>query len=341
MAKICVARLMEAITRRQRVVNESAITNWQKAYGIDRIATLDKADEFSVAFLSNAKYTSLLKTTQAGVVLVDEANLPFVPDTAIALVVKSPYLAYACVSQLFETVKFDNIHQNAIHQSAIIASTALIGQNVCVGAYVSIGERVSIGDNVRIAANTVIDEGAVIGTGSSIGSGVVIAPHCVIGESCYIYAGACIGSDGFGFAPSDIGWERIAQLGRVVIGNNVRIGANTCIDRGAIDDTVIGDDVIIDNLVQIAHNVVIGKRVAIAAGVGIAGSTTIGNDCIIGGMAGIVGHLTIADGTVITAMTLVSKSITTKGTYSGGITAMPSQNWRRAVVGFRQLGKSV
>ncbi|STZ09608.1 UDP-3-O-acylglucosamine N-acyltransferase [Moraxella caprae] len=313
-------KLICAIERCQAVLNKDSLVN--RHVLVARVADLADADKDSLAFLAKASYLSDLVGARAGVVLVSErfaGKLPALPDTTVILV-KDAYLAYASVSGLF-----DYQADNGIHSTAIISPTATIGKNAKIGAYAVIGDFVQIGDDCEI------------------GSHVVIAHHCVIGDEVQIHAHASIGSDGFGFAPKmgadGLAWQKIHQLGRVIIGHRVRIGASTCIDRGAVGDTVIGDDVIIDNLVQIAHNVHIGRGTAIASMTGVAGSTHIGASCIIGGGVGISGHLTIADGTTLTGRTFVAQSIDKAGSYSSGTTAMPTQDWRRATIKFRQSGQ--
>ena len=232
---------------------------------------------------------------------------------------------------------------SGIHPSAVIAESAVIGNEVTIGPFCVIGEQVQVGSRSVLDANVVIEANTTIGTDCVIKSQVVIGHDCILGNHVRLHAGVSIGAEGFGFAPTSnpsvTGWERIAQLGRVVIGDHVRIGSQTCIDRGAIDDTVIGNHVIIDNLVQVAHNVRIGDGTAIAAQTGIAGSTTIGKRCIIGGAVGITGHIDITDDVTLSGMTMVTKSITKSGSYSSGTAAMPTANWRRAAVRFRQLGR--
>ncbi|MBE9579316.1 MULTISPECIES: UDP-3-O-(3-hydroxymyristoyl)glucosamine N-acyltransferase [Moraxella] len=313
-------KLIRAIERCQTVLNKDALAH--RHVSVSRVADLAGADKDSLAFLAKAGYLSDLVGTRAGVVLVSERfadKLPALPDTTVILV-KDAYLAYASVSGLF-----DYQSDNGIHSTAIISPSAIIGKNAKIGAYAVIGDFVQIGDDCEI------------------GSHVSVAHHCVIGDDVEIHAHASIGADGFGFAPKvgadGLAWQKIHQLGRVVIGHRVRIGANTCIDRGAVGDTVIGDDVIIDNLVQIAHNVHIGRGTAIAAMTGIAGSTHIGANCIIGGAVGIAGHLHITDNVTLTGMTMVTGSIKEAGSYSSGTTAMPSNDWRRAAVKFRQSGQ--
>ncbi len=338
MTAVTVQAMINAIECRQEVLNKDNLSDDKLSISVQGVASLDKATRDTVSFLANARYVDSLKDTQAGVVLVDERHAAQAPPTSCALVVASPYLAYACVSQLFARVT-----PVGIHSTAHIAQSAQLGADVTVGAYAIIGDGVVIGDGAVIGAHTVIGDGAVIGAQTLIDTHVSIAHGCVIGRQCRIHAHASIGSEGFGFAPSSnpakFGWERIAQLGKVVVGDRVRIGSQTCIDRGAVADTIIGDDVIIDNLVQIAHNVQIGAGTAIAAGTGIAGSTSIGKGCIIGGAVGIAGHLQIADFVTITAMSMVIKSIDKSGSYSSGTAAMPSANWRRAAVKFRQMGE--
>lgn len=312
--------LIHAIELCQTVVNKSELASTTRL--VSRVADLAVADGQSLAFLANGKYLPDLANTQAGVVLISEkfvGELPNLPNTAI-VIVKDAYLAYASVSGLFA-------HQtpSQIHPTAVIAPTAKIGKNPSIGAYAVIGEFVEIGDDCEI------------------GSHVAIHHHCVLGDGVQIHAHASIGAEGFGFAPKisgqGVAWQKIHQLGKVIIGNRVRIGANTCVDRGAVGDTVIGDDVIIDNLVQIAHNVHIGRGTAIASMTGVAGSTHIGANCIIGGGVGIAGHLTIADGVTLTGRTFVAQSIDKAGSYSSGTVAMPTNDWRRATVKFRHLGQ--
>lgn len=334
--KVRLADIVAAIESEQVLINKSKLSVYDDKI-INSIASLHKADRHSLAFLAKALHKKTLGSTQAAAVIVSPADQADVPKDTLAIVVADPYLAYACVSGLFDNKSSTTA---SIHASAVIADSANIGQNVCIGAFCVIGENARIADGCVLGTNVVIGNGVTLGQNVVIDSHVVIYHDCTLGDECRVHAHATIGADGFGFAPKKQGWQRIAQLGRVVIGKRVRIGANTCIDRGAIDDTVIGDDVIIDNLVQIAHNVKIGQGSAIAAKTGIAGSTTIGKGCIIGGAVGIAGHLTIADGVVLTGRTFVTKSISQAGSYSSGTTAMPTADWRRAAVKFRQMGNT-
>lgn len=349
-----IAQLIERIESRQPVLNSAALSTQQRQALIEGVGALDSATATQLSFLSSPRYKESLKVSRAGAVLVDSQHQAFVPDNSIALVVASPYLAYASCSQLFEINPVPNysasshIHPTAtisksakIHPTAVIDRDVVIEEGVQIGPYCVIDSGSSIGSGSRLISH------AHIGLASSIGEQCLLYPHVVIGHHCQvgnavrIHAHASIGQEGFGFAPTGdpatSGWERIAQLGRVIIGNHVRIGSQTCIDRGAIADTRISDHVIIDNLVQIAHNVTIGEGTAIAANTGIAGSVNIGKRCIIAGAVGITGHLTITDDVTITAMTMVTKSLTQPGSYSSGTVAMPSAKWRRAAVRFRQV----
>jgi len=304
------------------------------AHQISGLATLELATSDQLSFFANSKYNKFLQTTQAGCVLIQAGFADsFVGNTIIC---DDPYLAYAKVSALFAAKEIKPQGQN-IHPSAVIADDA------------------SIPENITIAANVVIERGCVLGDFTRIGAGSCIAPDVVIGEHCLIHAnvsvyeatqmgahciihsGAVIGADGFGFAPSPKGWQKIHQLGRVILGNHVEIGASTTIDRGALADTVIGDGVKIDNQVQIAHNVQIGKNTAIAASTAIAGSTVIGESCTIAGCVGIVGHITIASHVHISGMTMVSKSIKKPGSYSSGLPMSETKLWRKNAARFGQL----
>lgn len=335
------AQILTAIGKRQTILNADDLQG--QSFAVAGVISLDKSgDEQALdklTFLSNAKFAKDLAQCQAKAVLVNEQFANKLPSGVLPIVVKNPYVAYACISQLFEKKQ----ETGKIHPTAYIDPTAILGQGVSIGAFSVIGANVVIGDNSVIGNQVTLENDVTIGKKCHIYHSVSIHHACVLGDACIVHSGAVIGADGFGFAPtanpSEHGWERIAQLGKVVIGDRVRVGANTCIDRGAVDDTVIGDDVIIDNLVQIAHNVKIGAGTAMAAMVGVAGSTTIGKGCVIGGGVGIAGHLTIADFTTLTGRTFVAQSIDKSGSYSSGTVAMPTTDWRRAVVKFRQMGK--
>ena len=336
---ITIEQLISQIEQRQPVLNKAELSAEQYHLSLEGIGNLTTANSQQLSFLSNPHYLSSLASSQAGAVLISAEHRNEVPNDVIALIVAVPYLAYASASQLFARQR----SAGGIHSTAVIADSAIIGNQVTIGPFCVIGEQVQIGDRCVLDAHVVVEDGTIIGTDSIIKPQVTIGHDCIIGNYVRLHSGVSIGSEGFGFAPTSDpsvkGWERIAQLGRVVIGHHVRIGSQTCIDRGAIDDTVIGNHVIIDNLVQVAHNVCIGDGTAIAAHTGIAGSTTIGKRCIIGGAVGITGHINITDDVILSGMTMVTKSITKAGSYSSGTAAMPTANWRRAAVRFRQLGR--
>jgi len=300
------------------------------------LAPLLSALEGQLSFLARASLASGLETTRASVVLVNDSfNCSGLNVRVLLLRVKNAYFAYAQASSLFDTSPRADV---GIHPSAVVHASARVAASACIGAHVVIEAGAIVGEE------TVLDPGVVIGAGTRIGKHCHLRSHVsvyhgvVIGDRVRIHSGAVIGADGFGFAAKPGGgWQKIHQLGGVSIGNDVEIGANTTIDRGAIDDTVIEDGAIIDNLVQIAHNVHIGKNTAIAGCVGIAGSTRIGANCTIAGAVGIVGHLTIADNVHITGMSMVSHSIDKPGSYSGGTGVTPTADWRRNAVRFTQL----
>lgn len=299
---------------------------------ISGINTLKDAGAGDISFLANASYRSQLATTRAGAVIVNAAVAGEAP--CAALVVPNPYLAFAMVSQMFDDRPQGIV---GVHPTAVVADSARLGENVCIGPNVVIGDQALIGNGCEIGAGSVIGAHSVLGEDCLLNANVTLYHNVVLGDRARIHSGAVIGADGFGFAPDKGRWHKIAQLGGVRIGNDVEIGANTCVDRGALGDTVIGDNVILDNLIQIGHNVQIGNGTAIAAHAAIAGSTVIGQHCTIAGCAGIAGHLDICDGVHIAGMSVISKSITEPGAWASGTAQMPMQDWRRSATRFRQL----
>jgi len=226
-----------------------------------------------------------------------------------------------------------------VHYSAVVADDVVLGQDVVIGAGAVIESGCRLGDGVNIAANATIGAGCQIGDRVNVHSGASILHGCSIGDDSEIHSGAVIGADGFGWARERDGWCKIHQLGAVRIGRSVSIGANTCIDRGAIDDTIIEDGVIIDNLVQIAHNGKIGRNTAIAGCVGIAGSTEIGENCTIAGAVGIVGHISICSGVHVSAKSFVNRSIDQPGSYSSAYPIEPTRSWRKNAIRLHSLDK--
>lgn len=299
---------------------------------IDRVAPLQHAGPGAISFLANSKYRRYLAETRASAVILRPVDAT---DVALpALVSENPYLAFARIARHLNPPP---PLQPGIHPSTVVAADAEIAPAAEVGPQVSIGPRVRIATGCRIGAGCVIGADTVLGEDCRLESGVHIYAGCRLGRRVRVHAGVVIGADGFGFARSDAGWEAVPQLGGVVIGDDVDIGANTTIDRGALEDTVIGDGVKIDNLVQIAHNVSIGEHSVIAACTGISGSTHIGRRCTIGGGVGVAGHLQIADDTVFTGMTMVTHDVRDPGLYSSGVTVSPARQWRRNAVRFHQL----
>lgn len=293
---------------------------------VSSIAPLDRASTNQLTFISNVKYRPYLSQAQAGVLVVSEADVEFCAENANLLIVQNPYVAYAILAQYMDTTPKAAAD---IAPSAVISETASLGENVSIGANAVIEDGAVIGDNAVIGAGCFIGKNAKIGRNTQLWANVSIYHEVQIGDDCLIQSGAVIGSDGFGYANERGKWIKIPQTGRVVIGNRVEIGACTCIDRGALDDTVIEDNVIIDNLCQIAHNVHIGTGTAVAGGVIMAGSLKVGRYCQIGGASVINGHMEICDQAIITGMSMIMQPITEKGIYSSGIPAQPNKEWRK------------
>lgn len=290
---------------------------------ITKVANLRTAKEGEISFLSDPKYKDVLQESKASCVIVKESDLEHV--TTAALVMSDPYVGFARVAQLLDTTP--TIAQG-ISPLCQIDEGAIIGENCGIGPFVHIQKGAVIGSNVQIGANCTIGPNAKIGSYTKLYPNVSIYHDVIIGERCLIQSQTVIGSDGFGYANERGNWIKIPQTGRVVIGNMVEIGACTCIDRGAIDDTVIEDNVIIDNLCQVAHNVHIGFGTAVAGGTVFAGSVKIGKFCIIGGTSVFNGHIEICDQVTISGMCMVMRSIDKKGVYSSGIPAQTNKEWR-------------
>ena len=299
---------------------------------INSVASLESAHKNSIAFFNNPKYLDLLKTTKAAVVIVNRDDLPDRSGTSI--VIDNPYLYFAKVSQLLNPSK---PLKKEVHKSAIIHPSCKLGQDIYIGPNVVIDENVSIDDGVVIHAGSMIEADSVIGKASVIHPHVVIKANTVIGKNCTLYAGCVIGSDGFGYAKDDSRWLAIPQIGRVTLGDNVDIGSNSTIDRGALDDTIISSGVKVDNLVQIGHNCMIGENTIIAGCVGIAGSAKIGKNCAIGGAAMILGHLSITDDVTISPGSMITRSIKTSGTYTALMPFQDHEAWLKTAAKIRRL----
>ena len=299
---------------------------------IDRVATLDAADKGAIAFLANRKYRGQLGSTRASAVIVAPSDAP---ATALPkLVAANPYATYARVAAILHPARAAT---PGVHPTASIAAGARVAASAAVEAYAVIGERTTIGERAQVGAGTVIGGDCSLGDDCVLHARVVLYAHTQVGARTIIHSGAVIGADGFGMAEEGERWLKVPQIGRTLIGDDVEIGANTTIDRGAIGDTVIEDDVKLDNQIQIGHNCRIGAHTAIAGCVGIAGSTAIGRNCKIGGAAMISGHLEIVDGTIVSASTGVFDSIQLPGVYTGTFPALPHREWRHVASVTRRL----
>ncbi|KGQ71466.1 UDP-3-O-(3-hydroxymyristoyl) glucosamine N-acyltransferase [Chelonobacter oris] len=293
---------------------------------VDSIASLDKAQTNQLSFISNAKFRDLLATATAGCLLVKEGDVAFCHADSNLIIVNDPYIAYALIAQLMDTTP---PAATGVASSAVISACAVLGKDVSVGHHAVIEDGVELGDNVVIGAGCFVGKNTKIGARTQLWANVTVYHEVEIGQDCLIQSSAVIGGDGFGYANDKGKWIKIPQRGRVIIGNRVEIGACTCIDRGALDATVIEDNVIIDNLCQIAHNVHIGTGTAVAGGVIMAGSLTVGRYCLIGGASVINGHMEICDGVTVTGMGMVMRPITEPGVYSSGIPLQTNKEWRK------------
>ena len=299
---------------------------------IEQIATLESAQAEHITFLASSKYRTQLAATRAGAVIVSEADAGATQLPRI--VCDNPYAYFAKVSAFLNPAAQT---LPGIHPSAVIEEGAQIDPTAHIGPHVVVGAGAKIGAHSVIMAGCSIGAGVILGKDVRLYPRVVVYHDCVLGNRLIAHSGVVIGADGFGIAMDEGCWRKIPQIGRVVIGDDVEIGANTTIDRGALDDTVIEDGVKLDNQIQVAHNVCIGAHTAIAGCVGIAGSTTIGHHCRIGGSAGILGHLHIADHVEISSFTLIGKSIRESGSYTGIYPFSKNDEWRRNAAHLRHL----
>ena len=299
---------------------------------VNRVATLQSAGPGSVAFLANPRYRRYLAGTRATAVVLDPRSAEECP--AAALVSPNPYAAFARIAQVLHP------HPAAapgIHPSAVVDPEAEVDRDATVGPQVVIEAGVTVGPRALVGPGCVVMKGARIGPDSRLVARVTLYPGVVLGSRCVVHAGAVVGADGFGFAPDRDGYVKVPQVGSVRIGDDVEVGANTTIDRGAIDDTVIEDGVKLDNLVQVGHNVRIGAHTVIAGCAGISGSTVIGKRCMIGGAVGLAGHLELGDEVIVSGYSLVTRSLPGPGMYSSGMPAVPAAEWRKTVARLRRL----
>jgi UDP-3-O-[3-hydroxymyristoyl] glucosamine N-acyltransferase len=300
---------------------------------VSHVATLSRAGPGALSFLANSRYRRHLGASRATAIVVAAEDAAACP--AAALIDPNPYLAYARIAAVLHAPV---AAAAGIHPTAVVAKGARIATSASVGPLCVIEADVELGERVQIGAGCTLLAGARIGDDTRLMPRVTLYAGVTVGRRCLLHGGAVIGADGFGFAPDARTWVKVPQVGSVVLGDDVEIGANTTVDRGAIDDTVIENGAKLDNQIQVGHNVVIGAHTAIAACTGISGSTTIGARCMIGGMVGFAGHLTIADDVVITGCSLVSASIKQAGSYSSGMPTVESRAWRRMVAHLRRFG---
>lgn len=305
---------------------------------VNRLASLTAAGPDDLSFLTSAPFKGQAESTRAGVVLVGQALVDSLPSHCAVVVVPDAYATYAHIAGWIAQWR-EGLESPApgIHPTATVSPDARIGEGAAIGPACVVDADAHIGAGARIGPGCVIGRGARIGAGTRLVAQVTVYAGCEIGARGLVHASTVIGSDGFGFAPEAGQWVKIPQLGRVVIGDDVEIGSNCSIDRGALDDTVIGNGTKLDNLVQIGHNVRIGDHTVLAGCVGVSGSAVIGNRCRLGGGVGIVGHLQICDDVTLTGMTMVTRSITTPGTYSSSFPMMEHTAWERAAATVRQL----
>ena len=299
---------------------------------VDSVAALAQAGPRSITFLVNPKYSAQLAETRAGAVILDARSATASPVPV--LIATNPHATYARVATLLHP---DAPLEPGVHPAAVVANDVFIDASAQISAHAYVGEGVQIGARCYIGPGVVIERGAVIGDDTRLVARLFIGHHVVFGRRCIVQPGAVIGGDGFGFAPEKGAWIKVPQIGSVKVGDDVEIGANTTIDRGALDDTVIEDGVKIDNLIMIAHNCRIGAHSALAAGVAIAGSSVVGKRCILGGRAGLTGHITLCDDVVVLGTSFISHSVSKPGVYSSALPSEEASVWRRIVGRIKRL----
>lgn len=314
------------------IANQFALNLIGDDISISGVSSLQNAAKDKLCFFSNAKLLADLFASEVGAVLVKSTE--GLPATKSYLVCTDPALTFAKIAQFFHPLP---LSKRTIHATAVIDPTATISDGAEIGPHVVIEENVVIAEGAQLKAGVFVGKNTKIGRETILMPRVVVYEDTIIGQKCLIHAGAVIGSDGFGNAWAGDHWERIPQIGRVLIGDDVEIGANTTIDRGALDDTVIESGVRLDNLIQIAHNVKVGENTAIAACTGIAGSTVVGRNCLIGGGVLIAGHIQIADRITILAGSGVPNHLDEAGVYASGVPVVPHSKWLRNMVQFRKL----
>ena len=302
---------------------------------VSRLSKIEEGGAGSLSFLANPKYEEHIYATNASVVIVNKDFAPSKKIKATLIRVENAYAAFVQLLEIYNRIQRD---KTGIEQPSYIHSSAQLGANIYVGAFAYIGKNVRAGNNVKIYPQVFVGDNVTIGNNTTLFAGVKIYSDCVIGSDCTLHTGTVIGADGFGFTPnSENQYQKVAQIGNVIIEDFVEIGAVTTIDRATLGSTIIRKGVKLDNLIQVAHNVEIGENTVIAAQTGIAGSTKIGKDCMIGGQVGIIGHITIADGVKIAAQSGIGTSITTPGEIVQGSPAFNIGDYKRTYVLFRKL----
>jgi UDP-3-O-[3-hydroxymyristoyl] glucosamine N-acyltransferase len=320
-----IAELLEG-----EIVGESTVT-------VSGLSKIEDGKPGTLSFLANPKYEAHIYSTQASIVIVNKSFTPEKPLKDNITLIKVAD-AYACFAKLLAMYDQAMAKQPKIEEMSYVSPSATIGENVYIGAFTYISDGAVIADNVHIYPNSYVGDNVKIGDGSKLFAGVKIYRDCIIGASCTIHSGVVIGADGFGFAPnSENNYQKVPQIGNVIVEDHVEIGANTCIDRATLGSTIIKKGVKLDNLVQIGHNVVIGDNTVMAAQVGVAGSAKLGKNMMVGGQVGIVGHISLADGTLIGAQSGVPKTIKKEGTTLLGSPAYDAEDYKKAYMGFRRL----
>jgi len=306
------------------------------AHEIARIAPLESAGGDAITFVAQARLQKALEASTAGAIVVAPSLVAAAPAGRSLVVVDDPYLYFARLTQWWAK-RLRPAPAAGVHPTAWVAPDAVVAASASVGPHAVVESGAVVGERVQLGAHCVVGAGSRVGADSVMHPRVTIAAGCTVGERCVFQSGAVIGADGFGIAPTQGRWERIEQLGGVRIGNDVDIGANTCIDRGALEDTVLEDGVKLDNQIQIAHNCHIGAHTVMAACVGIAGSTKVGRNVMIGGAAMIQGHIEIADGVTVSASTMVMHSLRKKGVYTAIFPVDEHASWEKNAVTLRNL----
>ncbi|MFN3493355.1 MAG: UDP-3-O-(3-hydroxymyristoyl)glucosamine N-acyltransferase [Hydrogenophaga sp.] len=305
---------------------------------VTRLASLSNAQKGDLSFIAQARYAAQLSTTHASALVVPPSLQELAAARGACIVTDDPYLYFARLTQWWAALHSAPA-QPEVHPTAQIHPDAELASGVDIGPFAVVEAGASLASGCRVGAHTVVGRRAVIGANTLLYPRVVVGERCTIGERCIVHAGVVIGADGFGFAPSNRTWVKIEQLGAVRIGNDVEIGANTCIDRGALEDTVIEDGVKLDNLIQIGHNVRVGAHTAMAGCVGVAGSADIGAHCTVGGGAIVLGHLKLADGVNVSAASVVTRSIARPGLYTGMFPIDDNAAWEKNAASLKQLNR--